>query len=231
MKNTENIKNKYVGKIRTMNCGLKATIIAYRKFNDIDVQFENGTIRRHVRIDNFEQGKINETPRIKQPNVNNRIGQTNVMNCGMTATVIAYRKYNDIDVQFTDGTIRKHVTISAFDRGVIRKTPLHKNTDYIGKTNTMKCGLKATIIAYRRSDDIDIQFEDGTIRQHVNSSHFKTGKITPTSNILFDKYKLNKAAFVFHNKTYFYVTYINDNAKVMDIMSVDDMKQTLPAFS
>lgn len=34
-----------------------------------------------------------------------------------------------------------------------------------------------TIIAYRSSDDIDVQFEDGSIRQAVRFDHFKNGKI------------------------------------------------------
>lgn len=220
--------NKYIGETKMMNCGLKATIIAYRKANDIDVQFENGTVREHVRADYFNQGKINETPRKKH---NNYVGETRIMNCGMKACIIAYRTSKDIDVQFEDGTIRKHVSTSAFHRGVIRKEPLCTNADYIGETRTMNCGLKATIINYNRSDDIDIQFEDGSIRQHVNNSHFKTGKIAPENNILFDTYKLNKVAFVFHNKTYFYVTCTDDNSKIMDIMSVDDMKQKLPSFA
>lgn len=35
---------KWIGQTRMMKCGMKATVIAYRNFNDIDVQFENGTI-------------------------------------------------------------------------------------------------------------------------------------------------------------------------------------------
>lgn len=46
------MKCNKVGEIRTMNCGMKATIIQYRKSIDIDVQFEDGYIVniKHIRI-------------------------------------------------------------------------------------------------------------------------------------------------------------------------------------
>ena len=55
-----------------------------------------------------------------------------------------------------------------------------KAEKYIGMTNTMKCGMKATIIAYRGCADIDIQFEDGTIREHMKTNCFRQGDIAPT---------------------------------------------------
>lgn len=38
-----------------------------------------------------------------------------------------------------------------------------KATKYLGMTRTMKCGMKATIIAYRGYDDIDVKFENGGV--------------------------------------------------------------------
>lgn len=102
---------------------------------------------------------------------------------------------------------------------------------YLGMTCTMNYGLKATIIAYRNAKDIDVQFEDGTIREHVRASHFIAAHLTHPTNVLFGTYKLNKAAFVFHNKTYFYVTYAKDNCETLDVMCVDDMKQKLPLLT
>ena len=52
-----------------MNCVMKATIIAYRNSQDIDVQFEDGTIVKHKRIGNFRGGHI-ANPNIKiNPNI------------------------------------------------------------------------------------------------------------------------------------------------------------------
>ena len=41
----------------------------------------------------------------------------------------------------------------------------------------MNNGMIATIIAYRNSRDIDIEFEDGTICQNKNYRTFKNGSI------------------------------------------------------
>ena len=41
-----------------MNCGMNATIIAYRKYNDIDIQFENNVIVTNRDYNNFKNGNI-----------------------------------------------------------------------------------------------------------------------------------------------------------------------------
>lgn len=65
----KSIKNERIGISMMMNCGMKATIIAYRNCNDIDVQFEDGTIVKHKRIGNFRGGHI-ANPNIKiNPNI------------------------------------------------------------------------------------------------------------------------------------------------------------------
>ena len=47
-----------IGEIKTMNCGLKAKIIKYKNCEDIDVQFEDGYIKKHVQYDKFKKGII-----------------------------------------------------------------------------------------------------------------------------------------------------------------------------
>ena len=43
----------------------------------------------------------------------------------------------------------------------------------------MNCGLKATIIEYRNASDIDVQFENKAIRQHMTKNNFMHGEIAP----------------------------------------------------
>lgn len=74
-----------VGETRVMNCGMKATIIRYGKYSDIDVRFEDGVIVEHKRYRAFENGNI------ANPNFNPRLGETKIMNCGMEATIIRYK--------------------------------------------------------------------------------------------------------------------------------------------
>lgn len=217
---------KYLGMTCTMNCGLKATIIAYRNAKYIDVQFEDGTIREHKDTNSFKKGTI-----IPIQAKNKYIGQTRTMNCGMKATIIAYRGFFDIDVQFENGAIREHRDIKAFKKGAIMPRPAGKKTYRIGQTHTMSCGMKATIIAYRKSTDIDVQFEDGHIREHKAIGEFNKGQIAHPTNILFDTYKLDKVAFQFHDKTYFYVTYTKKDSEISEIMCIDDMKQKLPELT
>ncbi len=48
----------YVGYTKTMNCGIKATVIEDFGCNDVTVRFENGAIRQHIRRDHFRDGKV-----------------------------------------------------------------------------------------------------------------------------------------------------------------------------
>lgn len=216
----------YIGMTCTMNCGMKATIIAYRNAKDIDVRFEDNTVRKHTNISSFNTGRISLTPRVKNQA---HIGQTKLMRCGLNATIIAYRNAKDIDVRFENGTVRKHMDISRFNKCEISIKSKLKAKNYLGQTRLMKCGMYATVIAYRKYKDIDVQFEDGTMQQHVHLRNFNQGWISHPTNILFNKYEISKIAFAFHNKTYFYVTYTENDSEISDIMCVDDMKQKLPA--
>ena len=47
----------------------------------------------------------------------------------------------------------------------------------LGETRMMNCGMKATIIRYGRSDDIDIRFEDEAVVEHKLYMEFKKGGI------------------------------------------------------
>lgn len=55
--------------------------------------------------------------------------------------------------------------------------PKNKKQERIGETRIMNCGMKATIIEYRNSLDIDIVFEDGTIIRNKEYSKFQKGQI------------------------------------------------------
>lgn len=233
----KDMSKKYVGQTRVMNCGIKATIITYRKYKDIDVKFENNIVRKHVSIRAFEDGEIGPEPNMTTDDNKERyIGMSRTMNCGMKATIIAYRAYNDIDVRFENNEIRKHAWLHYFKTGSLAPKNIVKNTAanrYIGMTRMMNCGLNATIIEYRNNSDIDVQFEDGTIHKHTRISNFNTNRIAPkhinssfhVTGTLFDIFQIHDKAFVFHNTTYFYVSYILDDVEQYDIMSVNDMKQ------
>ena len=49
--------------------------------------------------------------------------------------------------------------------------------DRLGETKMMNCGMKATIVRYGNSKDIDVRFEDGTIAKCKGYKEFKKGGI------------------------------------------------------
>lgn len=145
------------------------------------VSFLNGELRNYsaissfvsppIRVDSIDISDLNST----------RIGETNLMKCGMHATITAYRSSSDIDVQFEDGTIlcgvsyRRFVLKDLITKETSNKAKIAKKR--IGETNVMKNGMTATIIRYGNAFDIDIQFCDGTIRKNQSYSNFTNGNI------------------------------------------------------
>ena len=97
-----------------MNCGMKATIIRYGKADDIDVRFEDGTVVEHRRYGTFKKGEIAKQ-NIKA-SVENRLGETWMMNCGMEATIIRYGRCEDIDIRFEDGAVVEHKVYDPFKK-------------------------------------------------------------------------------------------------------------------
>ena len=165
-----------LGETRMMNCGMKATIIRYGGYNDIDIRFEDGKVVVHKKYDQFKKGEI------ANPNVNSfaeaRLGEIRMMNCGMKATIIRYGKHTDIDIRFEDGTVVKNRRYGEFKIGTIVN---HNINPRLGETRIMNCGMKATIIRYNGVRDIDVRFEDGKVVVHKAYDKFKKGEIAHQS--------------------------------------------------
>ena len=106
-----------------------------------------------------------------------RLGEKNVMNCGMSATIINYKNNRDIDIKFDDGTIVEHKAYRSFKTGTIAHPSTKNSATRLGMVREMFNGQLAQIIAYRASDDIDVQFEDGTIVTNTRYSNFMSGHI------------------------------------------------------
>lgn len=173
-------KNKFnsrIGQTVIANCGLKATIINYIKYNDIDIEFETGDIVKHVSYNNFIHGMI--TPSISYSRLtsykNKRIGETSVDKDNNTITIVDYRNCCDIDVKTHDGTVIKHTTYKKFKSKAIQIK--ESNDHLIGMSFKVFGGQKAKIIDIRNKGDVDIQFEDGVIKKHVQLHSLKTGHV------------------------------------------------------
>ena len=170
-----------IGKTNRMHNGMLATIIEYRKSTDIDVQFEDGAIRKHCRYQEFKHGYISHPNNTRSAREKERVGQKRIMKNGLEATLITYRSSASVDVQFDDGTIIYNKTYDEFNSGKVGHPEflhINKKKNRVGEKGIAKNGMKMTIVAYRKSTDIDIEFEDGAIREHCAYKEFNTGNIS-----------------------------------------------------
>ena len=172
--------NSRLNEAKMMNCGMKATIIRYGRYTDIDVRFEDGTVVKHRGYGDFKKGKI-ANPNMKV-SAKNRLGETRMMNCGMKATIIRYGNAGDIDVRFEDRTIAKRKGYREFKKGKIANPNIKTSAENrLGETRMMNCGMKATIIRYENNTDIDVCFEDGVVAKDKTYRAFKKGEIAHES--------------------------------------------------
>lgn len=171
------LRNQRVGEVHMATNGQQMIIIEYNNSTDVTVRFDDDTIVRHLQYDNIVRGNVNNPNFVK----NARIGTTIKANNGMMMTVTDYRNTQDLDVMFEDGTLVCHVHWSAFVKGQIANPTISasrtKQDHRVGKTNIHQNGLRMTVIVYRNANDIDVQFEDGYIAEHVRYSNFLKGII------------------------------------------------------
>ena len=172
------MKETIIGMQNRMKNGMLATVIADRGSDDIDIQFEDGTIVEHSRRDRFKSGNI------ANPTIGRMIcktikysimGQSKTMKNGMVATVIADRGKHDIDVRFDNGMIAYHRERASFKNGTM--TPFPHLKSIVGQSNIMNNGMLATVIADRGGKDIDVQFADGTVVRGKTRDLFRKGYI------------------------------------------------------
>lgn len=172
----------YIGRQVKASNGQIMTIIDYHNAHDITVQFEDGTIVTKKSLSNFIRG------RIANPNYKvSHLGEYIESKYGMKLTIICYRSAGDMDVRFEDGYTVEHVSYSQFlnDRILnknLASTPSQSRivklkNERLGQTSLAKNGQKMTLIEYKSSSDITVQFEDGTIVTGKDYPSFLQGNI------------------------------------------------------
>lgn len=120
----------------------------------------------------------------------NRIGESNIMNCGINATIIGYFGWDNITIQFDDGEIVKNKLYSCFKKGTIKhpKIKTYNYNDRTGEKRIMNCGMEATIINYDTNRNISVKFEDGTVLHNIYYENYKNGKVeNPNIPTLFNR--------------------------------------------
>lgn len=184
-----------VGKKYTLNNGFVVEILSY--YNDskssegkVDISFEDGTILKGVLYKNVKNGKVGYPGHnTRKGNVaKERVGQTSRNKDGELMTLIAYRGFNDVDIQFEDGTIVEHRVYKSFRNGAVLKPKNNR----LGEEAIAQNGMRIKIIAYRKSEDIDVKFSDGVVVKNTRYFAFKNGLVPyPNKSILImeNKYK------------------------------------------
>ncbi|MBQ8218308.1 MAG: hypothetical protein IJZ79_03290 [Bacilli bacterium] len=99
-----------------------------RGYHDLTIQFEDGTIKEHVRFNNFEKGEVlNENlPIINKANINalekartKWLGQQRRAKCGLMMIIIDYDTAAKVTIRFESGAI-VHKSCYNFDSGMVR---------------------------------------------------------------------------------------------------------------
>jgi len=210
-----------VGQTRMSNYGQKMTIIAYHSARNIDVQFEDGTVVKHREYACFDRGEI------RNPNFyKDRVGEVREATNGQKMTIIAYRKYNDIDVQFEDGTTIKHKSYTSFIDGLIHNPNYTHNVSQrkyrTGLSKLANCGLNMTISMYRKYKNMDAVFETGYEVKHQSYREFEKGSIGHPFPYQVGLILMTKPAYIHNGIGNFYCTCTN--CGISDIMTVPEMK-------
>lgn len=169
--------------------GQKMKIIAIRNAKDIDVEFDDGTVVKNVVYSNFKKGLIS--------NPNNTWYKTRVRlikeslegkgkystYTGEYAKVIKYEGDGKVRIQFKNG-VEKVILTPKFLKGkfyscatVGEAIKIRDAKKRVGEHWHSTYGQDMKIIAYRSSQDIDVEFEDGTVVEHTTYGHFTYGYI------------------------------------------------------
>ena len=171
-------REAHLGEKRRMNCGIMATVTAISSYANVTIRFEDGSERTGVQYRNFLLGNVVPEGFYRD----SHIGETKTMDCGLEAEIVRYESQFDMDVRFSDGSERKGVAYASFRTGKLQPEGFRMKKaaeEVIGKWRMMNCGLRARIVERRSSLDCDVEFEDGSVRQHVRQDHFMRGELSP----------------------------------------------------
>lgn len=190
-----------------------------------DIKKQNNN---HIAIDKFYKKDGVNVHFIRRDSKNNksgrfldRTGETKTMESGRIGTIVNYRGAGDIDIQFEDGTVVKRQTYDSFKKGKIRHPKDHKprinhnkKENRVGETIVNKQGEKLTIIQYFNTLNMNVQFEDGTIKYGVTYNVFKKRAVSKPD------YKNAKYAIEYPNGTIIKAS-VED---VINLLDIDEME-------
>ena len=204
-KSKRNWQNHYIGMTVVSKFGLKMTIIEYFSSRNMTVQFEDGYIVKNAKLTDFKKQKSLGHPKADKSKMAiekakaKYIGLKSLSSDGFLAEIVEYFSYNNITIQFKDGTFKRSLKVNAFENHKFAK---YKNfaMSFKYKDYLHPCGLKYKLIDYipdvNNQGGAIIEFEDGTIVEHVRKRRFLEQDFSHT---LINKTGSEK----YHSKDYF----------------------------
>lgn len=102
--------------------GMYATLVSGVDANHIDVKFDDGTIVKNRKYNDFKKGIIgnpNLLPARKRKD-QERLGEVKMMRDGSVGKIVKYRNAGDIDIDFGDGKIVMHKKYANFAAGSVK---------------------------------------------------------------------------------------------------------------
>ena len=169
---------KVVGKWRMMNCGQKARIIERRSSIDCDVAFEDGSVRKGVRLHHFLNGELSPENYYEKLH----LGETRTMRNGLQGTITCCPDSMHVTVRLSNGD-ESVVTYVDFCNGYVRSETLEKQRkdSHVGETYRQNCGLDAEIISFMNAFNCVVRFSNGEEREGVLYNKLKNGNVLPPS--------------------------------------------------
>lgn len=219
-----------IGEEKLMNCGLVCKIIKYNNFHDIDVEFEDGVIYKKKDYDDFKKNKIfrPDISIIKENKfIETRVGERNLMNCGMYAEIIKYESCYNIDVLFNDGEIINKRSYNEFKNGMIKNHNIKiLKTNRFGEEKLNNQGVMMKIIEYNDTTDITVMFENGEISKNKTYSSFQDGGIRSydfrIGEVFTNKYNENYTIIEYENASNVKIKF--DNGYILNKTTYDSVK-------
>ena len=235
-KSTKTLAESRLGAIGRNYNNRRMVIIAYRNPFDIDVRFDDGVIVTNVTYTDFTHGYVRhpDDPEDSFPTILG-VGESRLNIQGLRMTITEWVNDKDITVRFDDGTELQHKRYSKFGSGGIQNPNARIITganiedvrganSRLGKSRFNTQGLRMTIIKYRSSRDIDVQFEDGTIVEHKRYSLFEKGYIENPhyKTSFFGSMLIDNLAYIYNDTSNFYCHCTKCICK--DIMTISEMR-------
>lgn len=216
-----------IGEVVRANNGMLMEVVGYRNAKDIDVKFEDDVIVYNKRYDKFIVGNIGHPNKKGNDVKEDRIGKKFNLSNGDVAEIIDYNGAFDVTVKLSSGLILSNISYQSLVKGcniTLRSKGIISK--YLNSVIMMSNGLRARILNYRTSKDIDVEFEDGVV---VKNRYLKCFKEGATKHPLISNHYCSKEfygftglekAFEAKGKVFYYCT---DRYGVQQVLTLQQM--------